>query len=263
MPSATMRPPIILAYHGLGSYPRSLDPHNLMVPPELFRRQMDTLRRRGYRFVRLREFVDLLTKGTLERGVCALTFDDGTADNLDILAPLLTELVLPATVFVCPDLLGEFHFAMPAEAEVRLMDAAELRELAASPLIEIGSHTNTHVDLSEASADEAYREMSSSKEALEVLLGQPVGAFAYPKCGYSPVCPDAARRAGYTAAVACGGLGRRNPFELGRESIDPLDGRVGFALKSRRLFWPLRESLPGRFARSTIRPLRYSAGTAD
>jgi peptidoglycan/xylan/chitin deacetylase (PgdA/CDA1 family) len=186
-----------------------------------------------------------------------LTFDDGTVDNLRVLAPLLAELGVPATVFACPGLLGQNHFAMPPAAGVRLMDADELLELASAPLIEIGSHTSTHADLSSASAEQAYREMVSSKHALEELLQRPVDAFAYPKCGYSPACPDAARRAGYTVAVTCAGLGGWRRFELAREGIDSLDRRVGFALKSRRLFFPLRKSLPGRLARAAVRPLRH------
>jgi peptidoglycan/xylan/chitin deacetylase (PgdA/CDA1 family) len=146
---------------------------------------------------------------------------------------------------------------MPATAGVRLMDADQLRALASSPLIEIGSHTNTHVDLASATAHEAYEEMSSSKAALEQLLDCSIEFFAYPKCGYSPHCPDAARRAGYVGAVTCAGLGGWHRFELGRESIDSLDRRVSFALKSRRLFIPLRNSPPGRLARAAARPLRH------
>jgi peptidoglycan/xylan/chitin deacetylase (PgdA/CDA1 family) len=172
-------------------------------------------------------------------------------------APLLAELELHATIFACPGLLGQNHFAMPAEAGVRLMDAEELRELASSPFVEIGSHTNEHADLSEASPEEAYRDMASSKDALEELLQRPVDTFAYPKCCYSPACPDAARRAGYTVAVTCSGLGGWHRFELARESVDSLDGRVSFGLKSRKLFLPLRQSLPGRLARAATNPLRH------
>ncbi|HEV3093271.1 MAG TPA: polysaccharide deacetylase family protein [Solirubrobacteraceae bacterium] len=257
-----LRPPLVLAYHGLGPHRPELDPHNLMVDPLRFRAQVQTLRRRGYRFVALGEYVDGLATGHTRDGVCALTFDDGTLDNLHTLAPILRELALPATVFACPGLLGEPHFAMPAEAGVRLMNAQELRELAELPLVEIGSHTNRHTDLSLAGEQEAYAEMASSRQALEELLQRPVRAFAYPKCGYSPACPQAARRAGYTVAVTCGGRGGADPFELARESIDPLDGRLGFALKSRRLFVPLRDSLPGRLARGAVRPVRHR-GTAS
>jgi peptidoglycan/xylan/chitin deacetylase (PgdA/CDA1 family) len=255
-----MRPPLVLAYHGLGVFPRSLDPYNLMLDPARFREQVRSLRRRGYRFVRLSEIARSLAGGRPPQGMCALTFDDGSVDNLELLAPMLAELELPATIFVCPGLLGTSHFAMPAQAGVRLMDERELRELAVAPMVEIGSHTNTHRDLAAASAEAAYEEMSSSKQALEGLLGKPVTAFAYPKCAYSAHCPDAARRAGYELAVTCEGRGGWRPFELTRESIVSLDDRLTFALKARGLFLPLRNSAAGRLARRAARPLRHPAG---
>jgi peptidoglycan/xylan/chitin deacetylase (PgdA/CDA1 family) len=264
-----MKPALVLAYHGLGSLPRHLDPHNLMVAPEQFRAQVRSLKRRGYRFLPLLQFVERLDAGMQVEGVavadggaptpgtCALTFDDGTLDNVELLPDLLSELDVPATVFACPGLLGSPHFAMPPAAGVRLMNAEELCELARSPLVEIGSHTNTHVDLAHATALDAHREMATSKQALEDLLQRPVDAFAYPKCGYSPTCPDAACRAGYAVAVTCGARGGWRRFELTRESVDTLDGRITFALKSRRLFMPLRDSPAGRAARAAARPLRH------
>jgi peptidoglycan/xylan/chitin deacetylase (PgdA/CDA1 family) len=231
-----------------------------MVDPARFRGQIAAVRRRGYRFVPLLEFVRGVEAGRPPGRTCVLTFDDGTADNLEVIAPLLAELAVPATFFVCPGLLGEPHFGFPPAAGVRLMRADELRELASLPLAEIGSHTSTHADLSAVSEPEAHREMVESRDALQELLGLEIHAFAYPRCLYSPACPEAARRAGYKVAVTCAGLGGWRPFELARESIDSLDGRIGFALKSRRLFWPLRNSAPGRLARAAVRPLRHPSG---
>lgn len=253
----TIRPALVLSYHGLGSLPRELDPYNLMVKPRRFRQQMLTLKRRGYRFLALSQFAAYLDEGAPPDGVCALTFDDGTVDNLRVLLPMLEELELPVTVFACPGLLGRGHFDMPSAAGVRLMNASELKELSSSALVQIGSHTSEHCDLSGASAERAYEEMARSKRQLEDLLDQPVESFAYPKCRYSEACPDAARRAGYTVAVTCQNLGGWNRFELTRESIDPLDGAITFALKSRRLFWPLWGSAPGRLIRTAARPLRH------
>ena len=252
-----MRPPLVLAYHGLGSYPRTLDPHNLMVDPTRFRKQIRLLRRRGYRFMRLSQFAEYLDAGPPPGRTCVLTFDDGTLDSLEVILPMLLEFNVPATFFVCPGLLGEPHFDMPEQAGVRLMNATELRELSSSPLVEIGSHTMAHADLASASEEEAHREMVSSKNALEELLQLPAESFAYPKCGYSEGCPEAARRAGYSVAVTCAGLGGWRRFELARESIDSLDRRVGFALKSRGLLWPLWRSTPGKLARAMLRPLRH------
>jgi peptidoglycan/xylan/chitin deacetylase (PgdA/CDA1 family) len=230
-----------------------------MVQPERFLRQMLTLEQRGYSFVKLSRFVEHLDDSPSPQGICALTFDDGTVDNLTVLLPLLQEREVSATVFACPGLLGRGHFAMPPAAGVRFMTESELAELASSPLVEIGSHTTGHADLSNASAEEAYREMAASKQQLEELLQRRVDTFAYPKCRYSQACPDAARRAGYKVAVTCHSLGGWNRFELARESIDSLDGQLTFALKSRRLFWPLWHSAPGRAARAAARPFRHAA----
>lgn len=257
-PSADlMRPPLVLGYHSLGDCSAEHDPHNLMVKPKQFRDQILTLRRREYRFTPLLELVAQLDGGQQPKGVCSITFDDGTLDNLEVVAPLLADLGVPATFFVCPGLLGEPHPAFLPAAGVRMMREEELRELAASPFAQIGSHTVTHADLSGASAQQADHEMVSSKDALEALLQEPIESFAYPKCGYSDACPDAARRAGYAVAVTCGGRGGWRKFELAREGIDSLDGRLTFALKSRKLFWPLRESAFGRIARAAARPLRH------
>lgn len=251
-------PPLVLAYHALGDVPPSLDPHNLFVAPDRFESQVRSLLGRGYELVTVSEFARRLAASGPPHGTCALTFDDGSADNASVLPPLLDRLGVPATVFVCPGLLGEPHPFLPAEAAVRLLDAAELRGLAELPSFEIGSHTNRHADLSAANADEAYRELVSSKAALEELTGKPVLSVAYPGCEYSPACPDAAARAGYLAAVTCGPRGSWQPFELRRESIDSLDRRLTFAVKSRGLFWPLWSSAPGRALRRAVRPLRHT-----
>ena len=121
----------------------------------------------------------------------------------------------------------------------------------------LGSHTSGHVDLSLVDGAQAFAEMTASKAALEELIGAEVVSFAYPYCRYSPACPEAARRAGYTSAVTCAGRGRWDPYELRRESVDSLDGRLLLALKSRGLFWPLRDSYPGQAVRVLARPLRH------
>ncbi|MFY9579547.1 MAG: polysaccharide deacetylase family protein [Gaiellaceae bacterium] len=251
------RPPLVLAYHGIGDVPRTLDPHNLFVPAERFVDQISRLRRRGYSFITLAEFAGTLANPERLRGACALTFDDGSVDNAVVLPDLLSSLEAPATVFVCPGLLGEPHPFLDPEAGIRLMTREEVAHLAGLPQVEIGSHTNRHTNLATAGGDDAYRELASSKQAVEEIVGRRVEAVAYPFCAYSPACPSAARRAGYAVAVTCAGRGSLNPYELRRESLDSLDGRLTFALKSRRWWDPLRRSPPGRVARRIARPTRH------
>jgi peptidoglycan/xylan/chitin deacetylase (PgdA/CDA1 family) len=257
-----LRPPIVLAYHGLGEVPRAHDPHNLMLPPEEFTGHVRRLLARGYEFVKMRAFAERLHAGASLRGVCALTFDDGSADNHALLPELLARLGVPATLFVCPGLFGEPHPFLAPESGVRLMTLEDARELTGLASVEVGSHTIGHDVLDDADPDTAYREMADSKQMLEDVLGTSVVSFAYPDCGYSPACPAAAQRAGYTSAVTCGGRGGLRPYELSRESLDPLDTRVLFALKSRGLFHPLYRSAPGRLARAALRRRRHGERAA-
>lgn len=70
-----------------------------------FARQLATLRRLGT-IVPLAGSLDALAAGRpLPRRPIALTFDDGYQDNLDLAAPILERLGLPATFFLVPHLL--------------------------------------------------------------------------------------------------------------------------------------------------------------
>jgi peptidoglycan/xylan/chitin deacetylase (PgdA/CDA1 family) len=248
---------VILAYHGIDEIDPRHDPVRLFVPPARLREQITTLKRRGYEFLHMAEFARRLGAGRDLAATCALTFDDGPEDNYTILAPMLRELGVPGTIYVCPGLLGERYPWCDEAAGVRLMNADEVTELAADPLIEIGSHTVEHTVLEDADAESAYGEMAASKQALEDLLGTEVPSFAYPRCRYSPACPDAARRAGHTSAVTCGPRGSWDAFELRRESLHTPDGPVTFAVKSRGLYYRMRDLPPARLARWATRPYRH------
>jgi len=231
-----------------------------MVPPNHFRRHVQRLRARGYEFVTQAEFVRRLVAGGPPRGVCSVTFDDGSVDNFELFPTLLAELKVPATVYVCPNLLGRAYPWLPAQTGIRLMNGREVGELARLPWVEIGSHTLDHTVLGQAGPERARREMRESKAAVEDLVGTEVVSFAYPKGLYSPACPTAARQAGYLSAVTTGSRGSWRPHELRRETPDPLDGRVTFELKSRGLYYRTRSSPPARLVRWSTRPMRHRRG---
>lgn len=240
-----------------------MDPTNLVMAPDRLRGQLQRVKRQGYRFVPLAEFVEYVRRDRTDERICALTFDDGTVDNLLILPGLLSELDAPATVYVCPGMLGVNHPAIAPEAGFRTMNDGELRELASMKGFELGSHTLTHTNLVHADYDQALHEMTTSKSALEDLIGNEVKTFAYPSCGYSPPCPRAAEDAGYSSAVTCGALGSWNPYELARVSPDRLDNGLTFWLKAHRLYHPLRSSPPGRALRRATRNLRHGTLGAE
>lgn len=233
------------------------DPIRLFVGPDRFRRQVRRMQARGYRFLTMADFADELNAGQDLTATAALTFDDGTEDHLRVLAPLLEELNVPGTVYVCPGLFGQPYPWSDVQAGIRLMTRDEVIELSKHPLVEIGSHTIDHTVLGDATANQAYQEMADCKARLEDLLQQPTPSFCYPRCVYSPAAPDAARRAGYTSAVTCGQRGSWDPFELKRESLHTPDGPVTFELKSRGLYYGLKDNPAARLARWATRPYRH------
>jgi peptidoglycan/xylan/chitin deacetylase (PgdA/CDA1 family) len=56
----------------------------------------------------------------------------------------------------------------------------QLKELARHPLVTIGGHTETHINLARASDTAVYHEMTSNRRFLEAATGKPVLHFAYP-----------------------------------------------------------------------------------
>jgi peptidoglycan/xylan/chitin deacetylase (PgdA/CDA1 family) len=85
------------------------------------------------------------------------------------------------------DLLPHVRAAIASQAiyggvllEREALTVEQLRDLARHPLVTIGGHGDTHINLARASEDTVYREMMSNRRFLEELIGQPVLHFAYP-----------------------------------------------------------------------------------
>jgi peptidoglycan/xylan/chitin deacetylase (PgdA/CDA1 family) len=169
--------------------------------------------------------------------------------------PILTELGLTATVYVATGLIGKPNPWMAPDAGTRMMDEAELRELAAAGF-EIGAHSVNHPDLSQLDFEGCLHEMTESRSALERVVGAPVRTFAYPFCRYGPAAVAAARAAGFAAAVTCQGLGSWDRYELKRSLITGKDGLPIFLLKLTDAYQPLFDSGPSRLVRAATRRLR-------
>jgi len=86
-----------------------------------------------------------------------------------------------------------------------LMSWRQLKELAQSELVEIGSHTRRHPILAGVSSEDSWVELNGSKDDIERNLGTHVKAFCYPngqKGDYREDQMDMLRRSGYICAAA-------------------------------------------------------------
>ncbi len=80
----------------------------------------------------------------------------------------------------------------------------ELREMADSGLMEIGSHTATHIILSSVTDEESWQEFTRSRSDIEKRIGRPVKSFCYPNGmpgDFRPAQIRQVQEAGYACAV--------------------------------------------------------------
>jgi peptidoglycan/xylan/chitin deacetylase (PgdA/CDA1 family) len=249
---ASALPPLALAYHGIADVPVSRDPTGLFVRPRDFRRQVERLRSWGYRFVPFSELASRAPSGG-GAGCAALTFDDGFADNLLTLVPLLQETEATATVFVVSGWLGGLH---PETPHGRILTEDELRSLHGAG-VEIGAHTATHPDLTTLDRDRVTTEFRRCRERLEAVIGALVAVAAYPYGQANDETIEGCREAGIVAACRTAGNGSwAEPLNLPRQDMDNGCTMTGLRLKRDDHYEPLMRYLPGRAARRLVREAR-------
>jgi peptidoglycan/xylan/chitin deacetylase (PgdA/CDA1 family) len=96
---ATARQLRILCYHGLWVTPGEPYGNHLFMPPALFERRMERLKRSGAPVLALGEAVHLLGRDRLPHGAVVITIDDGWASTRSHMLPVLESLGLPATLY--------------------------------------------------------------------------------------------------------------------------------------------------------------------
>lgn len=217
-----MRRPVVVAWHGVGD--AADDPQRLVLSPERFEHQLRTLLRLGYAFVRA---ADLGGREPPPRTAVA-TFDDGWADAVDTVAPILERLGIRASFYVCPGWWGGQHPGVAGPAG-RLLDEAGARALHEAGH-EVASHTLDHPDLRGCDDAALAAQLRDSKAAIEDAVGAPVRTLAYPFGLSDDRVRAAARDAGYELAL--GWLpGPWEPFDVPRLPAPPRHGGGRLALK--------------------------------
>jgi peptidoglycan/xylan/chitin deacetylase (PgdA/CDA1 family) len=175
---------------------------------------------RRFRFLTVDQFLESDRPGVL------LTFDDGFANNHDVVLPLLKKFEAPAVFFVATQHIGDggrwLGFAedaarlvwgdpaaVPVEASRDLYDGMgreQLTACAASGLVTIGAHTVSHPRLTALDDKKLTEEIRRSKTVLEDLTGRPVDLFAYPFGDADVRVSKAVGEAGFRAAFVEGQL---------------------------------------------------------
>ncbi|MFI5161106.1 MAG: polysaccharide deacetylase family protein [Sphingobacteriales bacterium] len=82
------------------------------------------------------------------------------------------------------------------------MTSKQIRELSASPLATIGSHSCYHNDLSRIPIQEVAEDLRHSKWYIENIVDKAVNSFAFPYGTYTPQVTETAKKAGYNQLLA-------------------------------------------------------------
>jgi peptidoglycan/xylan/chitin deacetylase (PgdA/CDA1 family) len=212
----------IVAFHRVND---SLEPDGLTCDSERFE-ALCKFFHQHFRVVSLSALLASRRANKEVRGTLAITFDDGYRDNFEIAAPILLKLNLPATFFVTTGFIGtqivpHWDAHLPRQP---WMTWDEVRALS-SMGFEIGSHTETHIDLGTADLQAIRTDLVISKNRLSDELGKPVDMFAYPFGGPEHIrqqSRELVREAGYICCMSChGGVNSAtvDPFFLKRVPI--------------------------------------------
>jgi peptidoglycan/xylan/chitin deacetylase (PgdA/CDA1 family)/glycosyltransferase involved in cell wall biosynthesis len=243
----------VLAYHAIADLVGAsvLEPY--AVPPDVFRRQLDTLQRAGFKFVNADEFLRFLQgRGGLPRRALLLTFDDCYQDLLEVVFPILEERRIPAIAFAVSGLLGGTNVWDEAigAPQLPLLNEEGLRKLSAGG-VEIGAHSRTHRPLTTSSSDELSEEIAGSIDDLEKIGLKRPRLFAYPYGDWDEKVQRAIQKAHLEAAFTVDPdivRSGQSPYQLPRIEILRQDVGWKFLWKLATAGWsrllPINSSSP-------------------
>jgi peptidoglycan/xylan/chitin deacetylase (PgdA/CDA1 family) len=226
------------------------------LPTELFRRQIELLALES-RAVSLNDaLVDLSHKEPPVRDPVVVTFDDGTADFIDVALPILERYEIPVTLYLATDFIER---GVPFPSGGAPLSWGALRDASTTGLVSIGSHTHSHTLLDRLDPASVGDELDRSIALIEDRIGVPARDFAYPKAVAGSSFADTAVRERFRSAALGGNranpYGVTDPFRLSRSPVQTTDGLVWFRRKLRGGM-ALEESLRGMLNRH-----RYSTAT--
>jgi peptidoglycan/xylan/chitin deacetylase (PgdA/CDA1 family) len=214
---------VILRYHSVPQEKRST-----------FAKQMDELIRRA-RPLR----ADVSVPDQDGAHYVSVTFDDVYQNVVDNALPELAKRGIPATLFIVSEAFGrvpdwEDHSSEPDPDMIEpLLTEDQLRKLSPD-LIQIGSHTRTHLMLTRLSEQEARSELSLSRTRLQEIIGRDVKLFSFPYGAFNEELIAWCRDAGYTKAFTTlprTGSSKPDKFVVGRVAVYPYDVSLEYSLK--------------------------------
>ena len=211
----------IFMYHHISVSPIGSDYY---VPPDKFADEMKLLHNWGYTTITTTMLVQAITQGaSLPPHPIILTFDDSWGSQYTNAFPIMKQYGFTGVLYT---VVGYMNKTSGLPTDPNYLTTDQLKEMAAAGW-EIGSHTETHQNVTVMTDDQLHYEILQSRKDLEQQLGVPILTFAYPFGGANSAVTDYVHFAGYIAAMGATGYtadqGVSNLFELQRCEIKDSD----------------------------------------
>lgn len=244
----------ILYYHRICRPPKHLPRPPLTVGPETFRRQLEGLRQRGFRFVSIGELLETIEGGSSPAPrTVAVTFDDGFDGVWRYAQPILRELGIRGTVFVASGFMGSdepfpfdpwgLTYASAAEPGTwRPLTWDQCADMTDAGELEIATHTHSHADF-RGRPDDLIRDIRISVQAIGERTGTTTTLLSFPygnvRTGFASAelvaaARDAGMRCGLTTTIDLVRPGD-DPFSWGR--FEATDGDTAATLAAKLGGW--------------------------
>lgn len=212
---------VVLIYHRVGRRTQS----RVDLPEWLFEEQISRLVD-GPGVVRLDRALELLrSEHAPSRQPVAVTFDDGTADFVDVALPILVRFGVPVTLYVATEFI-EAGRPFPQGGIPASWSA--LRDAVTTGLVTIGSHTHSHALLDRLPPSEAASDLDRSTELIAERLQVKAEHFAYPKAVLGTVAVESEVKRRFRSAAVAGTRankpGSTDPYRLARSPVQVEDG---------------------------------------
>lgn len=163
---------------------------SLNTLPFIFEQQMITLKNAGYKFIFPSEIPQALSDTSPQKYV-VITFDDGYRTFYSYTYPIIKKHQIKSVNYIIYNHIGRQNN----------MDASMIETLVKDGLVEIGSHTLNHPDLTSINSAQLKLEIIESKNLLEKRFNTKVTSFCYPYGFYNEKLFPLAKEAGYLTAV--------------------------------------------------------------
>ena len=211
----------IFMYHHVADSPIESEYY---VPPDKFDDEMKLLNNWGYTTITTSMLVQAITKGaSLPPHPIIITFDDSDGSQYTNAFPIMKKYGFTGVLYTVVSYIGR---PTGLATDPNFLTIDQLKEMAAAGW-EIGSHTETHQNVTVMTDDQLHFEIVQSRKDLEQELGVPILTFSYPFGGANSAVTDFVHFAGYIAAVGATGYtadqGKSNLFELQRVEIKGSD----------------------------------------